>query len=324
MVVKVGIIGFRNHAARLYNLVQNCTESKIYKIFHPSKNFDLPECTNNFSDLYDCDAIIIASPNQSHFEYIEKLISEFSGYIFCEKPPVTTQSQLSFLKNIPNIQKEKIFFNFNYRFSNMNLLIKEYCHSENFGQISHINIISTKGLAYKNDYLNSWRADGNTNLHNILDTVSIHYLDLLFYNFGKIKSINYVPVNISKRGTSYDACHLVLEFQNGLTASIFNSYSSPYVNELLFVGTNGYMTIRNNELILFSPRDSYNENNFFKTPPIYDQTHLSMEEDYEISLRRSIDYFISIVKNNSIFELKLFETSIHSNQIILNLHEENQ
>lgn len=63
---------------------------------------------------------------------------------------------------------------------------------------------------------------------------------------------------------------------------------------------------------------------FFKTPPIYVQIQLSMEEDYEISLKRYIDYFISMVKNNSIFELKLFETSIHSNQIILNLHGENQ
>ena len=49
-----------------------------------------------------------------------------------------------------------------------------------------------------------------------------------------------------------------------------------------------------------------------------------MEEDYEISLKRYIHYFISIVKNNSIFELKLFEINIHSNQIILNLHGENQ
>ena len=41
-----------------------------------------------------------------------------------------------------------------------------------------MNIISTHGLAFKKGYEESWRADGKNNLHNILDTVSIHYLDL--------------------------------------------------------------------------------------------------------------------------------------------------
>ena len=86
-----------------------------------------------------------------------------------------------------------------------------------------------------------------------MDTVSIHYLDLLFYNLGKITSINYSPELISQRGTSFDTCHISLTFENGITASIYNSYASPYVNELTFIGTNGIITIRNNQFTILSP-----------------------------------------------------------------------
>lgn len=320
MVVRVGIIGFRNHAYRLYTLIQNHPDAQISKIYHPTKTFNLNECTNDFSDLYDSDVIIIASPNFTHFEYIKKLISNFSGYIFCEKPPVTSNSELIFLKNLPTIHKQKIFFNFNYRFSKLSTILKENLNSEKLGKISHINVISTKGIAFNDDYPNSWRADGTNNLHNILDTVSIHYLDLLFYNLGKITSINYSPELISQCGTSFDTCHISLTFENGITASIYNSYASPYVNEITFVGTNGIITIRNNQFTLSSPRDTFDKNNLFSTPPISEKFSLLLEDDYHQSLEKSINYFISIVKKQSTFAQKFFDTSITSNQTILNLH----
>jgi len=323
MVVKVGIIGFRNHAYRLYTLIQNHPDAEISKIYHPTKTFNQNECTNDFSDLYSCDVIIIASPNSTHFEYIKKLIPNFLGYIFCEKPPVTSNSELTFLKNLSTIQKQKIFFNFNYRFSKLSKILKENINSEKLGKISHINIVSAKGLAFNDDYPNSWRADGTKNLHNILDTVSIHYLDLLFYNLGKIIAINYSPELISKRGTSFDTCHISLAFENGVTASIYNSYASPYVNELTFIGTNGVITIRNNQVTTLSPRDTFDENNLFSTPPISEKSSLLLEEDYHQSLEKSVNYFISIVKEQSIFKQEFFDTSITSNQIILDLHNTN-
>ena len=66
--------------------------------------------SNNFSDILDSDAVIIASPNHTHFNYIEQLLKGFSGYIFSEKPPVTSGKELAKLNSKSSNDKARIFF----------------------------------------------------------------------------------------------------------------------------------------------------------------------------------------------------------------------
>ena len=125
MVVNVGIIGYRNHAQRLISLVETNSECKLKHIFHPNKKIDDFRGTNNFSDLLECDVIIISSPNLTHYEYLKKLKS-FTGYIFCEKPPAVSLEDLNELKIIDDTRKRKTFFNFKYRFSELNQKFRKY------------------------------------------------------------------------------------------------------------------------------------------------------------------------------------------------------
>ena len=321
MVVKIGIIGNGNQSSRLIELIQNRDDSNVNTIFHPSKKSKERTVTNTFSDLFNCDSIIIASPNDTHYDYINQIFQNFSGYIFCEKPPVTSQIQLDDLKKLSKKFKHRLFFNFNYRFSRLNDLIQNNNKSEKIGKILHIDIISTKGLAYKKSYINSWRSKGKENTHSILDNVSIHYIDLLLSHFGKIKNINYFPTSVSKNSASFDTCHLSLQFQKGVLTTIFNSYAAPYLNEITIIGTNGYLKIKDDNITLFSPRDTFDLNNFFISPPISEQIKVSTISDYTKSLKNSLDYFISIVQEKSIFKIDYFNTSIDSNQIILDLHK---
>ncbi len=83
LVIKLGIIGYGNQAKRLitiFNEIKNCN---IELVYHPTKSLDHSNSTNNFSDLLDCHAVVIANPNNTHFEYIQKLLENFDGYIFC-------------------------------------------------------------------------------------------------------------------------------------------------------------------------------------------------------------------------------------------------
>ena len=128
-------------------------------IFHPKKKFNDKRCTNYFTDLLSCDAIIISSPNDTHYQYIKKL-ETFSGYIFCEKPPVSNINELNKLKKLKINKKRKIFFNFNYRFSELDKLLQKYSNSKQLGQIVKIEIIASQGLAFKKEYIGSWRSNG--------------------------------------------------------------------------------------------------------------------------------------------------------------------
>jgi len=320
LVVSVGIIGYQNHANRLISLIETNPKSKIKYIFHPKKKFNDKRCTNCFTDLLSCDAIIISSPNDTHYQYIKKL-ETFSGYIFCEKPPVSNINELNKLKKLKINKKRKIFFNFNYRFSELDKLLQKYSNSKQLGQIVKIEIIASQGLAFKKEYIGSWRSNGTKNKHTLLDTVSIHYLDLIIKNFGTAKNQFYFPKIISKNGTSYDTSHLLFEYKN-FNISIMNSYATPFLGELSVIGTNGYLMIKNNTLEIRSPRNTFDKNNLFITPPIILRKKFNMQQDHSTSLKKSIEFFISHVTQKIPFKNELFETSIGTTDLLLKIKKD--
>jgi predicted dehydrogenase len=320
---KIGIIGYKNHAYRVISILEKFQDCNVKFIYHPTKNLTDNRFTNDFSKLLTCDAIIIASPNYTHFEYLKKLVSTYNGYILCEKPPVTSMEQIDFLNSLSKKDKSRIYFNFNYRFSNLAKVLKSYMNSEQIGKIISINIISTHGLAFKNDYENSWRADGQKNKHTILETVSIHYVDLFSSIFGKINQAKYFPNLVSERGSSFDTSNLLIKYSNGVSLSIFNSYATPYLEDFLILGTNGYIRILDNELKIYSPRDTYDDNGFFINPPIYKKQAFSIISDYENSLIESLKFFINKINKHDNFLNEDFDHSLLSNKIILELEEQN-
>lgn len=315
---KLGLIGYGVHARRLLSIIEDNPNFEISHIYHPKKIFNDSHSTTKIEELYTCDGIIIASPNITHFSYIEQFLKNSKCFIFCEKPPCVTLDETKKLLTLNDDDKKRIFFNFNFRFSNVSQLIKKIIDSKRFGKITHINIISAHGLAFKNDYLNSWRSASN-NLHNILETVAIHYVDLMNFHFGKSNQFNYIPSKFSDNGNSFDTCNVLIEYDNHLTCSIFNSYASSYVEDIFINCTNGYVTIRNNLISEFHPRDTFDKNEHFITPPIINQTSLNMNSNYEISLKNSVNHFLSHLEKKSFFSLTDFEMSLATNIDILKM-----
>ena len=319
LVHSIGFIGYRNHAQRLIKIVNNHNNDfELVTIYHPSKNNENKLLNNDFKKLCDCDAVFIASPNDTHYEYIQKLIDGSTCKIFCEKPPCVSQDQIKFLNSLNKDEKERIFFNFNFRFSSINEILTNVIDTNKIGDIIHVKITSSHGLAFKNSYLNSWRSDGNNNLHNILETVSIHYVDLLNIHFGMICKWNYSPSNHSKNGTSFDSAHLSLEYVNGITCSIFNTYASSYLNEILVIGTNGTLLINDDSYTINFPRDSFDKNGLFTIPPIQEKNTFDSKEIFEKSLTNSVKFYLDHVMTKKPFDISNFESSLLTNSQILN------
>ena len=165
MVVNLGIIGYKNHAERLLNILDKKKGCYLKFIYHPTKKLKDSRGTNKISDLLSCDGILISSPNNTHFSYLKKL-EKFDGYIFCEKPPVVLRSELNKLKKFKIEKKRKIYFNFNFRFKKINSLFEEIIQDKALGKIININIILAHGLAFKKEYVKSWRSKDN--MHSVL------------------------------------------------------------------------------------------------------------------------------------------------------------
>ena len=316
MAVKLGIIGYKNHAERLLNILDKKKDCHVEFIYHPTKKLKDVRGTNKILDLLSCDGILISSPNDTHFSYLKKL-EKFNGYIFCEKPPVILISELNSLKKFKTEKKQKIFFNFNFRYKKINSLFEEIIKDKHLGKIINVNIISTHGLAFKKEYKKSWRSKGN--LHSVLDTVTVHFIDMLNLHFGKPKKIQYYTKLVAKTGIAYDTVNVDITYENGINAQILNSYASPSVNEISILTSNSWIVFRKNEFVIYHPRDTFDKKGFFKDPPIYKKLKIKKDEDYNKSLRYSLDNFVFHIKNNTPFDLKFFNTSLETNKIIIDL-----
>ena len=318
---KIGFIGYRNHAKKLLDIVEREESVEVSQIYHPIKNIDDSRITNNLKDLYECDGIVIASPNNTHFEYLKEIIENSDCLIYCEKPPVTSSEGIEYLEKLTSEQKKRIFFGFNLRFSEFNDFLKVYSKSEKLGKIIQINIITSQGLAFKEKYLGDWRADGENNLHNIIENSSIHWIDLMIFNFGKTTNSNYLPRLVSNNGTSFDTNSVNLQFENGMVASIFTSYATPLVENIVIVGTNGFAIIKDGKIEISYPRDTFDENGLFTNPKNKEEIDFSFQTNGKNSLKKSMNYFLDHLKNSQMFELTNFDIAIYSNKLVLEMEE---
>ena len=320
MILQIGIIGYRNHALRLIQLVSQNEYSEVKVVYHPYKKLDLPCATNRIQDLYQCDAIVISSPNQSHFGYIVRFLKHYKGYIFCEKPPVNSLADLQRLSNIPCSDKNRVYFNYNYRFELLNSILNDSIYLKKLGSILHIEILSAHGLAFKKEYINSWRADGENNLHAITETVAIHFIDILGLKFGQFNNYVYNPSIIANTGNAYDTVHIALNFDK-VTASIFASYACPVIDDISIIGTEGLLRISDGQLNFYYPRDTFDENGFFKAPPLIQKSKIDMQYEYQKSLRNSFEFFIDHAHKKKKIDLKYFDASISSNRFLLEIQK---
>ena len=322
MTHQIGFIGHRGHARKLLDIVEEEENFEVSEIYHPTKNLDDSRGTNNLKDLYDCDGIVIASPNNTHFEYLKDIIENSNCLIYCEKPPVTSLEGINYLEELPNEKKKRIIFGFNLRFTKLNDLLKEHTRSEKLGKIIQINIITSQGLAFKEKYLSDWRADGKNNLHNMIENGSIHWIDLMVFNFGNTTNSNYLPRLISNNGTSFDTASVNLQFESGVVASIFTSYATPLVENIIIVGTNGYIVITEGKMEILYPRDTFDDNGLFTNPENKEKTAYSFQNDGKNSLKKAVNYFLNHLKNSKLFELEYFDTSVYSNKIVLEMEKD--
>ncbi len=310
MILRIGIIGCGSHARRLKSILDLHENILSVKFYHPNKKFSNPDITNNLLDLLNCDAIFVVSPNATHYEYLCFLSVHYQGYIFCEKPPITQLEEISFLETLTS---KKIFFNFNYRFSDYATTILNSIVTKEVGRPISAFVASTHGLAYKNFYAESWRASRNNEL-GIIQNVGIHFVDLFIYLFGEISSIETNGVNCSGKGLAFDTATIRVKFQMGFDLTIFVSYATPFSERMILYGDNGILDFDNDVLRIRSPRNTFDDFGSFQSPP---ERSICIKNLYTRSLEASVKYFISVCNDKGNIDESHLSTSIQTCKALL-------
>jgi predicted dehydrogenase len=303
--LKVCIIGNGIHSKR----IQKILRSKKIKFFVYKPKLKKRYKDESLTSLYEFNVFFIISPTETHYHYIKSLYKK--GYIFCEKPPTNNITDLQKLKKI---RSNKIYYNFNFRFSKIAETLKK---KNKLGKLIYANIISGHGLALKKDYELSWRSDIKKCPKGVFEMLSIHWLDLLNHLF-KITAFNKPRLsNLSNVGNSYDNSNMSVEIENKFLAEIFSSYTSPLINKKIFVFDNGVVEENESIITIKGPTLNYDKNNFIKPPRLIKKVRVSQKKDYLDSLDKSVNFFLKTVLKQEKFSIKENLKSLKINSMIL-------
>lgn len=311
-MLKIGFVGFGSHAGRLGKCLSKSLVSHEIVSYHPTKQD--AQITNNFDDICGCDVVFVTSPNDTHFEYIKQLLKKTKTKIFCEKPPCVSTFELDELLRLNPESKGRIFFNFNYRYSDLCRLIKSSIANKSIGSIINITGVLSHGLAFKEGYPSSWRGEYPINKSVVLETSLIHLVDLCNYVLGGSLEIRFSSGKSFKHGL--DSFSIGLQAQNKINISLTGSYAAPYCFSLQVLGTNGLIEANHTSLILKKPRDTFNEEGFFITPPECINEVYSFELDYQNSLQSAVNYFISHAISGESFSIVDFDISLGTTKLV--------
>ncbi len=306
-LVKICVIGNGVHSKR----IQRILKSKKLKFFIYKPKSKQNYKNENLNILSKYDIFFIISPNGTHYHYIKSLYKE--GYIFCEKPPT---NNIKDLKRLKKINSNKIYYNFNFRFSKIAEVLKKR-DKYKLGKLIYTNIISGHGLALKKEYKLSWRSDKEKCPKGVFEMLSIHSIDLLNHIFKITNFSKPYLMNLSNLGNSYDNSHISLKINNKSFAEIFSSYTSPVINKKIFIFENGLVEDNDSIITIKGPTLNFDKDNFLKLPKLIKRIKVNQKKDYTQSLVKSIDFFLNTISKKKKFSKKENLGTLKINEIIL-------
>ena len=318
--IEIGFVGYGNQAKKIIKILNKFSKNYKFFIFQRKKK-PLSKTkiifTNKLKDLNDCKIIFIVSSSQSHFKYLE-YFKKFKNYIFCEKPPCTKVSELDKLLKYKNNYKQKIFFNFNYLYSDGIIRLKKLIKSKKFGKLLYANIIMTNGIGFKKELKKNWRSIEKGIFNNIIGNLGIHHINLISDLFGAVNVSKILKSSKSKYFKNIDTANIIIDNKKKEYVNIFLSYSSNFFQRIIFTFTNGTIEMDNNNLTYYYPRNVVNKKGIFIKPKkktvIIKKKNLSM---WESSLNNAINFFLRTTQNKKKFNVLKFNNQINDTKKLL-------
>jgi predicted dehydrogenase len=312
----VGVIGYRNHAARILGILDGMSEVRVARVFHPEKEIEREGATRRLDDLAECDAVFILSPNATHAAYLDHF-ADYPGYVFCEKPPVTSRQELDAIRNDPR----RTFFNFNMRYGRFAEVARACMVSGALGDVVFADAVTTHGLAFRRGYSESWRANDSGGPSGVVETVCVHYLDLFGRLFGPPTAAAFWGRSASGVGTAHDTARYTLSHESGCASSVTASWAAPFLNRVRIVGTDGILEKTPDRILLRGPRESFDDRGLFAAPPVLDSFDAPEGGFHLDSLRKSVAWFVRRARSGEGMELRDFEDGVRTMELVFGLEE---
>jgi len=183
--------------------------------------------------------VIVCNPSSLHAEWV-KLANETKSHLFVEKPFVTSQDQLNFVKN--NWANDRVFFiGFMLRYHPAVKKIKTLLDNKKIGKIFSARFEFGSWLPnwhpyedYKKSYASKKTLGGG-----VINTIN-HELDLILYFFGKPINIMTTKSNVGDLDIEVeDIAESIFSFQDKIVSLHIDFLQKDYDRNIKILGSLG-------------------------------------------------------------------------------------
>jgi len=290
------------------------------------------------ADLPDPSAVIIATPDHTHFTMAEASIKN-GKHILVVKPLVPKVSEA--IKLVELLKESKLYgaVEFHKRFDLANQHIKYSINEGQIGDPLYCHVEYSQPKFIPESIFANWISHTN-----IFQYLGVHYADIIYYTTKstptRLLSVGQKKYLVSKGIDTYDSIQTIIEWSSGLVSTILTSWVDPNCSpaisqqKIKWIGTAGRFESdqTNRGVSNIIDNSGYNEINPYFCNTYYDNQDDSVEyKGYGIdSIQQFIYDVISVVtkeRKPNYFEGKrpTFRESIISTSIVegVNLSLEN-
>ena len=246
--IPVCMIGIAGYGEKLSKLIANNPDLKLYSCYHPNITKAAA-----YSETYGCNAfstikkstegvqaIVIATPDYTHYEYIDIAI-DAKLHIFVEKPMVQTLQEARVLEKKLQNYESVFMVGHNMRHEKVFRYIKKEIESGELGRLVSFQIFLSHGGAFNWDS-KYWRSSEDLCAEGPLRVNGVHGSDILEYLFGPIESVTAkMSSEYTKHGAPDSGAAMVKI--GAAVGTIYTNWVTPSMNRFLFQFTNATIDI---------------------------------------------------------------------------------
>ncbi|HTN07376.1 Gfo/Idh/MocA family oxidoreductase [Agriterribacter sp.] len=211
-------------------------------LYHSKAYYDIADMLQLEKEI---DVSVVCTPNGLHAAHAIASL-EHGMHVLCEKPMAIVVKDARDMLQAASANKKKLFIVKQNRYNPPVAELKKIMDENRLGDISsfQVNCFWNRPKSY---YQNSWRGskalDGG-----ILFTQFSHFIDLLYWLLGDVKSINAIGRNYQHRDCIEfeDTAVVQLEMQSGAIGSLhftINSFQSNMEGSITLFGEKGTIKI---------------------------------------------------------------------------------
>ncbi|MCC5806798.1 MAG: Gfo/Idh/MocA family oxidoreductase [Opitutales bacterium] len=256
--ISVGIIGCGVIAPPHIESFRSCEGVEVLAVCDPqvekarklADQYGIPRVAASLEELLAMDGLHAVSVCSGHAEHAAAVTraAEADKHVLCEKPLATHGEDLDALEKLERDFPALVFEGvFQHRFDACYRFVREVVQHGHLGPLllidAHLSCHRSRDYYLDSDWRGRWETEGGSLLIN----QAIHFLDLVGWVGGGVKSVNAVTRNLAHENLieTEDTAVLSMELGSGALGSFHGSSGShrKWSSRMHFVGTDAEIIV---------------------------------------------------------------------------------